>query len=43
MKLLTSPAAYSAMAQAVSPYGDGFASKKIVDALEAVVAGSVVI
>jgi len=43
MKLMTSPAAYSAMAQAVSPYGDGFASKRIVDALEAVVAGSVVI
>lgn len=34
MKLLTDPEAYAKMAQAVSPYGDGFAAKKIIDALE---------
>ena len=34
MKLLTDSTAYTEMAQAVSPYGDGFAAKKIVDALD---------
>jgi UDP-N-acetylglucosamine 2-epimerase len=33
-KLLTDRGAYEAMARAVSPYGDGHAAQKIVDALE---------
>ncbi len=32
-ELLTDPAAYSAMAQAVNPYGDGHASRRIVQAI----------
>ena len=31
--LLTDPAAYRAMAQAVNPYGDGQACRRIVDAI----------
>ena len=34
-RLLHDPAAYAAMAHAVSPYGDGKASARIADALEA--------
>jgi UDP-N-acetylglucosamine 2-epimerase len=34
LKLLTDRAAYDAMARAVSPYGDGQASKRIVDLIE---------
>ena len=34
-RLLADPAAYAAMAHAVSPYGDGQASARIADALEA--------
>lgn len=34
-RLLTNPEAYAAMARAVSPYGDGKASERIADALEA--------
>ncbi len=32
-RLLTDPAAYEAMAKAVNPYGDGFACRRIVDAI----------
>lgn len=32
-RLLTDPAAYAAMSNAVNPYGDGFASKRIVQAI----------
>ena len=32
-RLLTDPAAYEAMARAVNPYGDGFACRRIVDAI----------
>ena len=32
-RLLTDPAAYEAMAQAVNPYGDGNACRRIVDAI----------
>lgn len=32
-QLITDPVAYNKMAQASNPYGDGFASKRIVDAL----------
>ena len=32
-RLLTDPAAYRAMAQAVNPYGDGQACRRIVDAI----------
>ncbi|RME78890.1 MAG: UDP-N-acetylglucosamine 2-epimerase (non-hydrolyzing) [Chloroflexi bacterium] len=40
-RLLTNPAAYRAMAQAVNPYGDGHAARRIVDRLlqEVAVAG----
>ena len=33
-ELLESRAAYEAMARAVSPFGDGFASRRIADILE---------
>ena len=33
-ELLTAPAAYAAMAHAVNPYGDGFACRRIADAIE---------
>lgn len=33
-ELLRDPAAYAAMAHAVNPYGDGFACRRIVDAIE---------
>ena len=33
-ELLGNPAAYAAMAHAVNPYGDGFACRRIVDAIE---------
>ncbi|MEO2800803.1 UDP-N-acetyl glucosamine 2-epimerase, partial [Flavonifractor plautii] len=33
-ELLTAPAAYTAMAHAVNPYGDGFACRRIADAIE---------
>jgi UDP-N-acetylglucosamine 2-epimerase (non-hydrolysing) len=32
-ELLTNPAAYQAMAQAVNPYGDGFAGQRILNIL----------
>ena len=32
--LLTAPAAYTAMAHAVNPYGDGHACRRIADAIE---------
>ena len=33
-ELLTAPAAYTAMAHAVNPYGDGHACRRIADAIE---------
>ena len=33
-ELLNAPAAYTAMAHAVNPYGDGFACRRIADAIE---------
>jgi UDP-N-acetylglucosamine 2-epimerase (non-hydrolysing) len=39
-KLLTDAGAYAAMARAVSPFGDGRASARIADAIEARIAGS---
>ena len=33
-ELLTSESAYAAMAHAVNPYGDGFACRRIADAIE---------
>ena len=32
-QLITDPAAYAAMAHAVNPYGDGFACRRIADAI----------
>ena len=31
--LITDPAAYAAMAHAVNPYGDGYACRRIADAI----------
>lgn len=39
-RLLTDPAAYSRMAQGASPYGDGYAAKRIVATLEQALTGS---
>ncbi|MDR2089455.1 MAG: UDP-N-acetylglucosamine 2-epimerase (non-hydrolyzing) [Clostridiales Family XIII bacterium] len=42
-ELLTDRAAYDRMARAVNPYGDGFASRRIVDILKAKVASKTVL